>query len=204
MAPAGSEALPGPRGGNPSLGRESQDRASPMAPSFWLLATAQDTPISSGRVGTQRGQTEAGGRRTERNEVLPIPGSGSAGECPSSGNVRAEAFLAPLAPDPSLRLQFSASPRIEPRPRFLPTRVPWQAPEYRGAPDARDGFSRGRVPAAPPRVAIVSPIPSGQLCLAGGWQAPVEKDRQPQAARATFFETYRCPLKGVITAIQLQ
>lgn len=94
MAPAGSEALPGPRGGNPSLGKESQDPASPMAPSFWLLATAQGTPISSGRVGTQRGQTEAGGRRTERNEALQTPGSGSAGECPSSGNVRAEAFLA--------------------------------------------------------------------------------------------------------------
>lgn len=193
MAPAGSEALPGPRGGNPSLGRESQDRASPMAPSFWLLATAQDTPVSSGRVGTQRGQTEAGGRRTERKEALQTPGSGSAGECPSSGNLRAEASLAPRSLPTLL-----CDSRFQPHPVLVSASVPAHAgslagPRVSGASDARVGFSRGRVPAAPPRVAIVSPVPSGQLCLAGGRLAPAEKDRQPQAARATFLKRIAVP-----------
>lgn len=171
MSPAGSEALPGPRGGNPSLGRESQDRASPMALSFWLLATAQDTPISSGRVGTQRGQTEAGGRRTERKEALQTPGSGSAGEGPSSGNVRAEAFLAPRSL-PTLLCDSSSQPHpVLSLGRFLPTRVPWQAPEYRGRPRPGMGSPGAGFLPLRPGSRLCPQSPRGSCAWqAGGWR----------------------------------
>lgn len=55
---------------------------------------------------------------------------------------------------------------------------------------------RGWVPPAPPRgtSSPVSPISVGQLCLAGSRRLQ-EEDRQPQAARATFFffATHCCP-----------